>query len=385
MALGFQIIGTIGHWQVYATTRDSIYIGYLALTEVIPAITLSLIGGYLADSYNRRRIVLGGSLFALISSTILIATSGARELVSIAPLFIATAIIGVGRGVIAPASSALLGEIVAKDLYGRAAVFNSIGWHLALVLGPAMAGIIYVKSSPFVCYSLAFALTILSFIFATIIVADARPNNSRERLSVAVSEGLKFVFNTKIILGALSLDMFAVLFGGAIALLPAFSDTIYKAGAEGLGYLRAAPAFGASLMGLFLIFVPIKAHAGKILLSAVAAFGLAMIAFGLNTDFYLAMAILIFSGAVDNISVVMRSTILQTHTPDHMRGRVSAVNSIFIASSNELGALESGVAAKFMGLQPSVVFGGVMTMLVVGFVAVKIPQLRHLNFKESQK
>lgn len=385
MVLGFQIVGTIAHWQVYAATRDSIYIGYLALTEVIPAISLSLIGGYWADSYNRRRIALMGSMITLISVAILLYTSGARELKSIVPLFVATAIIGVGRGVIAPASSALLGEIVQKDFYARAAVFNSIGWHIALITGPAMGGIFYEKFSPLLCYQVAMGLSIASVIFLFLIHAPLKPQLKREKLVSAIREGLSFVFRTKIILGAISLDMFAVLFGGAVALLPAFSDLIYLTGASGLGYLRAAPAMGAALMGILLIFVPIRRHAGRVLLTAVATFGLMMIAFGLNKDFQAAIVILALSGAVDNISVVMRSTIMQTHTPDAMRGRVAAVNSIFIASSNEIGAFESGLTAKLMGLVPSVVFGGSMTILVVLTVAFLIPSLRRLSFAETQK
>ena len=385
MVLAFQIVGTIAHWQVYATTHDSIYIGYLALTEVIPAISLSLVGGYWADSYNRRRIALIGSVITLGSTLILLFTSGEKQLGSVLPLFAAVGVAGIGRGIVAPASNALLGEIVTKEYYGRAAVFNSIGWHAALITGPAMAGIFYEKFSPLFCYQISTVFMVVSGIALLFIYAPLKPNNKREKLSIAVKEGLHFVFRTKIILGAMSLDMFAVLFGGAVALLPAFSDIIYKTGASGLGYLRAAPAVGAALMGLLLIFVPIRRHAGKVLLYAVAAFGVTMIAFGLNTDFRAAIVILALSGAVDNISVVMRSTILQTHTPDGMRGRVSAVNSIFIASSNEIGAFESGFAAKMMGLVPSVVFGGTMTILVVIATAVFIPALRKLSFSDSHK
>jgi len=385
MVLGFQIVGTIAHWQVYAATRDSIYIGYLALTEVVPAISLSLIGGYWADSYNRRSIALIGSVVTMASVLILLFYSGSNQLASILPLFAAVAVSGIGRGILGPASNALLGEIVPREYYGRAAVFNSIGWHMALILGPAVAGIFYEKFSPLFCYQIATVLTVLSILSLIGIYAPLKPNNKREKLSVAVKEGLHYVFRTKIILGAMSLDMFAVLFGGAVALLPAFSDVIYKTGASGLGYLRAAPAIGAALMGIALIFLPLRAHAGKILLTAVAGFGVTMIAFGLNTDFKVAIVILALSGAVDNISVVMRSTILQTHTPDGMRGRVSAVNSIFIASSNEIGAFESGFAAKMMGLVPSVVFGGSMTILIVLLTAWLIPSLRKLSFAETQK
>ncbi len=384
MVLGFQIVGTIAHWQVYAITRDSIYIGYLALSEVIPAIAMSLIGGYWADTFNRRTIALIGTVFTISSTAVLLITASADNLREIWPLFIAVVIIGIGRGIIAPASSALLGEIVPHHYFGRAAVFNSIGWHIALITGPAFAGIVYEIYSAALCYRYAMGLTLLSGLFLLLIDAPKREKKPREKISSAISKGFAFVLNNKVILGAMSLDMFAVLFGGAIALLPAFSDQIYLKGASGLGYLRAAPALGAALMGLALVLFPIRRHAGRILLAAVAAFGLTMVLFGLNSHYYLAIVILAVSGAVDNISVVLRSTILQTHTPDAMRGRVAAVNSIFIASSNEIGAFESGFTAKYMGLVPAVVFGGSMTIVVVLVIALTLPQLRRLQFTDSQ-
>jgi len=385
MVLGFQVVATIAQWQIYAATHDSIYIGYLALCEVIPAISLSLIGGYWSDSFNRRFIAICGTLISTLSVLVLLLFAAAHELNSILPLYIAVTITGVARGLLGPSSTALLGEIVAPDLYARAAVFNSIGWHIALITGPAMAGLLFEATSPLVCYRVAFALALLSLGFLFLVHAPGRPNKKRERLSTAVGEGLKFVFRTQVVLGAMSLDMFAVLFGGAIALLPAFCDQIYLTGASGLGVLRGAPAIGAATMGLLLIFVPIRRHAGRVLLTAVATYGILMIVFGINKDFRAAILILALSGAVDNISVVMRSTILQTHTPDAMRGRVAAVNSIFIASSNEIGAFESGLAAKLMGLVPSVVFGGSMTILVVAVVAMTLPKLRNLSFAATQK
>ena len=243
----------------------------------------------------------------------------------------------------------------------------------------------YEKFSAALCYRYALGLTIASGTFLFLLKAPKREKKPREKITVAIAKGFEFLLKNKIVLGAMSLDMFAVLFGGAIALLPAFSDQIYMRGASGLGYLRAAPALGAAIMGLLLVAFPIRRHAGRILLGAVAAFGLAIIAFGLNTHYYLAIIILAFSGLVDNISVVLRSTIMQTHTPDAMRGRVAAVNSIFIASSNEIGAFESGFTAKYMGLVPAVVFGGSMTIVVVIVIAFALPELRRLQFADSQK
>lgn len=385
MVLGFQIVGTIAHWQVYAITRESIYIGYLALSEVLPAIAMSFLGGYWADTFNRRVVALIGTLFTILSTVVLLFAASAENLATIWPLFVAVVIIGIGRGIIAPASSALLGEIVPHHYFGRAAVFNSIGWHIALITGPAFAGIMYEKFSAALCYRYALGLTIASGTFLFLLKAPKREKKPREKITVAIAKGFEFLFKNKIVLGAMSLDMFAVLFGGAIALLPAFSDQIYMRGASGLGYLRAAPALGAAIMGLLLVAFPIRRHAGRILLGAVAAFGLAIIAFGLNTHYYLAIIILAFSGLVDNISVVLRSTIMQTHTPDAMRGRVAAVNSIFIASSNEIGAFESGFTAKYMGLVPAVLFGGSMTIVVVIVIALALPELRRLQFTDSQK
>lgn len=385
LVLGFQIVGTIAHWQVYAITRDSIYIGYLALAEVIPAIAMSLLGGYWADSFNRRVVALIGTVFTISSTLVLLVAASSDNLTNIWPLFVAVVIIGIGRGIIAPASSALLGEIVPHHFYGRAAVFNSIGWHIALITGPAFAGLMYEKYSAALCYRFAMGFTVASGIFLFLLRAPKREKKPREKILSAISKGFHFVLKNKVVLGAMSLDMFAVLFGGAIALLPAFSDQIYMRGASGLGYLRAAPALGAAIMGLMLVGYPIRRHAGKILLTAVATFGLAMITFGLNTHYYLAIIILALSGAVDNISVVLRSTIIQTHTPDAMRGRVAAVNSIFIASSNEIGAFESGFTARYMGLVPAVVFGGGMTIAVVVVIALALPQLRQLQFTDSQK
>ncbi|MBV6494437.1 MAG: hypothetical protein LDLANPLL_02470 [Turneriella sp.] len=385
MVLTFQIVGTIAQWQVYAATHDSLYIGFLALTEVIPAILMNLVGGYAADSFNRRSMALIGSFFASASVIILVSTSGSHTLTSIVPLFIATAINGIGRGIMAPASTALLGEIVNERYYARAAVFNSIAWQTSVIAGPALAGIIYEKISPLLCYQIALGLSTVSTLFYFSIHPPKKPRVVREPFSVAMREGFHFLWNTKIILGSISLDMFAVLFGGAVALLPAFSDQIYLMGASGLGLLRSSPAIGAAIMGILLIFLPIRRGAGKILLLSVTLFGISMIAFGLNTSFYAALGILVFSGAVDNVSVVMRSTILQTHTTDKIRGRIAAINSIFIASSNEIGAFESGLTARYMGLVPSVVFGGCMTVLVVLFIAWRIPSLRRLSFAGVQK
>jgi MFS family permease len=235
-------------------------------------------------------------------------------------------------------------------------------------------------------YGIACAFLFISFVLLVLI--KDRPIAAptvKETLKESLMTGIRFVFQNEVILGALSLDLFAVFFGGAVALLPFFSDKILHVGPQGLGLLRAAPAIGAVLMAVVLAYWPQNKNAGRNLLVCVAGFGLCMVLFAISTNFILSMALLILSGMFDNVSVVIRGTILQVMTPDHMRGRVSSVNSIFIGSSNEIGALESGIAAKLMGIIPSVIFGGIMTMVVVGVTTKKAPELRTLDISELQK
>ncbi len=266
-----------------------------------------------------------------------------------------------------------------RELYANAATWNTTVWHTASVIGPAIAGLICA-----IGFSTAYALDVL-FIFISVIslsfvTSKPLPKKKKiESLKDSLSVGIKFVFGNQLILGALSLDLFAVLFGGAVAMLPAFADKILHVGSLELGFLRAAPAVGAVLMALIIAYKPPTKNAGRNLLLSVAAFGIATILFGISTNFYWAFFFLFLTGAFDNVSVVIRHTILQLSTPDEMRGRVSAVNSIFIGSSNEIGGFESGVAARAIGLKPSIVFGGIMTILIVGLTAKIAPKLRKLN------
>jgi MFS family permease len=266
-----------------------------------------------------------------------------------------------------PSSLALMAQIVPRSLYANSSTWNSVLWHVGAVTGPAIGGLVYGFKGVEAAYAgvIFFALVALLLLIPIKkkpIVKSLLVESLKERLF----SGLRFVFKNQIMLGALSLDMFAVLFGGAVAMLPVFANEILHVGPEGLGVLRAAPALGAITMSLFLAYHPPLKNAGKALVFAVTGFGVCMILFALSTNFYLSMAFLILSGMFDNISVVIRATIVQLMTPDEMRGRVASVNSIFIGSSNEIGSFESGLAASLMGLVPSVIFGGVMTLIVVG-------------------
>jgi hypothetical protein len=247
--------------------------------------------------------------------------------------------------------------------------------------GPALGGLVYGFWGIVPAYCIVFGLFLLSFVLILNVrrYKPAMVSSNTEGIFARIHEGFRFVFNNQVLLGAFSLDMFAVLFGGAVAMLPVFASEILKTGPEGLGVLRSCPAIGAIVMSVYLTFRPPLRNSGRHLLLAVLGFGLCMIGFALSTNFYLSGFLLILSGAFDNVSVVVRSSVLQLFTPDEMRGRVAAVNSIFIGSSNELGAFESGLAAKYMGLIPSVIFGGVMTLLVVTVAAKKAPKLRNLS------
>jgi MFS family permease len=289
---------------------------------------------------------------------------------------------GVARAFIAPSYSTLFALILPREEYAKASGIGSAIFQTGLVIGPAVGGLLIGFASKSAAYAVTTALC-MGAALAMFSISIQEPEKT-ESLPVfnSIAEGLRFVFSNQIVLGALSLDMFAVLFGGAVAMLPAFIQDIYHLGPEGLGILRAAPAIGAIFTGLWLTRHPINLHAGRWLLWAVAGFGVCIMGFAITTYFWVAAVLLLLSGVFDGISVVMRTTILQLATPDAMRGRVSAINGIFIGSSNELGAFESGVAARLMGLVPSVLFGGFMTLSVVGITAKLAPKLRNLELQQ---
>jgi len=373
-------------WQVYELTHSVLWLGFIGLVEVIPQITVSFFAGHFIDLWNRKRIIFYTTLILIFGSVILLVYSADSAYFSqrfgAYPIFITIFLSGLSRGILSPSQVALLGQLVPRHLYANAATWNSANWQIAAVLGPAIGGLVYGFAGIIPAYVLVFVLLVVSLAMLLFLKAGMHEISDREEgIMPRIRSGIRFVFETPELLGAFALDMFAVLFGGAVAMLPVFASDILHVGPQGLGFLRACPAMGAILMAGVLMFHPPVRRTGKILFFAVIGFGITMIGFALSTSFVFSSVLLILSGAFDNISVVIRGTILQLFTPEDMRGRVASVNSIFIGSSNELGAFESGVAAKLMGLVPSVVFGGVMTLVVV-FITIRLNKpLRKLSLR----
>ena len=383
IVLAYQIIATVVGWHIYELTHDPLSLGLVGLAEVIPYFCCALFAGYAVDHHSRRLFGVFACLMLLLNALTLAAV-GAGWSVGNPSLWIygSIAITGVARAFISPSYSALFALILPRHQYARASGIGSSVFQFGLVIGPALGGILVSWSSKSVAYCVAAGFCFCAALALLSLRVKEPPPAVNAPILTSIAEGLRFVFSNQIVFGAQSLDMFAVLFGGAVAMLPAFIHDIYHYGPEGLGVLRAAPAVGAVLTGLFLTRHPISLHAGRWLLGAVAGFGCCMIAFALSTNFWFAGLLLILSGVCDGVSVVLRSTILQLATPDSMRGRVSAINGIFIGSSNELGAFESGMAAHFMGLVPSVIFGGAMTLVVVAATAKLAPKLRQLQLHQ---
>jgi len=382
--IAFQMQSIIVGWQMYQLTRDPLALGLIGLAEAIPFILVALYAGHAADLYNRKGIMILFS-FVFLTGTVLlymISFGSVREFLSfgVGPIYIVVALTGIARAFIYPAAIAMMAQLVPRHLYTNSSTWNSTIWHIAAITGPALGGLIYGFFGVKVAYLSVMGFVGLALFMLLIVKNRPNPENiASETLLHRLSSGLKFVFRNQILLGTMSLDMFAVLFGGAVAMLPVFAAEVLHTGPQGLGFLRAAPMAGAVIMSLVLAYRPPMKHAGKWLFAGVTGFGLSMIFFALSTNFYLSMLLLMFSGMFDNVSVIIRSTAMQLLTPDDMRGRVASVNSIFIGSSNEIGSFESGVAAKLMGLIPSVIFGGTMTLLTVGIIARLTPGLRKLN------
>lgn len=377
-------------WQVYSLTKNPLSLGIIGLMEVIPAISMALFAGHIVDQKEKKGLLFKCILgFSVISFGLFLLTwppvvSDVSIQTILYSIYFLVFLGGLVRAFLGPTIFSLLALIVPKKEYANAATWSSSVWQISSVLGPAVAGfsITWIGVHWSMCFVLAcsiFALIALSQI-ATKPILNPKIG---EPIMDSLKEGVKFVFNNKTILGALSLDMIAVLFGGAVALLPVFAQDILKVGPEGFGVLRAAPAVGSFLILIVSAYIPFNKNAGMKLLSAIFAFGICIIVFGLSSVFWLSVAALFLSGIFDGISVVIRQTILQLKTPDHMRGRVSAVNSIFVGSSNELGAFESGLTAKLMGTVTAVVFGGSMTLLTVFITGVVSPTFRKLDLQKD--
>lgn len=377
-------------WQVYSMTKDPLSLGIIGLMEVIPAVSTALFAGHIVDQKEKRNLlvkcILGFSvisfgLFILSLPSVLAQTETQNLLYGI---YFLVFLGGIVRAFLGPTIFSLIALIVPKKIYPNAATWSSTTWQMASVLGPALAGFSISLIGVHWSMCLIFGFSVLALIFLFQIAKKPIMNPKiGEPVFQSLKEGLKFVFGSKAVFGALTLDMIAVLFGGAVALLPIYAQDILHVGAEGFGILRAAPAVGAALMMFGSTRFPLHRNAGKKLLLAVFGFGICIIVFGLSTSFWLSVVALFLSGGVDGVSMIIRQTILQLKTPDHMRGRVASVNSMFVGSSNELGAFESGATAKLMGTVTAVVFGGTMTLLTVGITAFVSPTFRNLDLQKD--
>lgn len=377
-------------WQVYSITKDPLSLGIIGLMEVIPAISMALFAGHIVDQKEKKGLLIKCILaFSVISFGLFLLTwpavvSDFSTKTILYSIYFLVFLGGLVRAFLGPTIFSLLSLLVPKKVYPNAATWSSSVWQIASVVGPAVAGFSITLIGVHWSLCSVFACSIFALLALSQIEKKPILNPKiGEPVMQSLTEGIKFVFNNKTVLGAITLDMVAVLFGGAIALLPIFAQDILKVGPEGFGFLRAAPAVGAFLTMIITAYVPLSKNAGLKLLAAIFAFGICIIVFGLSTIFWVSLIVLFFSGVFDGISVVIRQTILQLKTPDHMRGRVSAVNSMFVGSSNELGAFESGLTAKLMGTVTAVVFGGSMTLLVVLTTGIISPSFRKLDLRKD--
>ena len=379
--LAQQIQAVVVGWQIYALTHDPLALGLIGLSEALPFIGVALYAGHVADRVDRRRIaVLSLAVLLVCAATLFALSFRLTRGSAVWPIYVVIALSGVARSFMTPSRSALAAELVPRELYPRASAWRSAAWQLAAVVGPAMGGLLYGFGSARLAYGVAAGLHFVGLVCLAQVRRTVAPLvRGTDSVWDSLGIGIRFVLHQPVVLGAMALDMFSVLFGGAVALLPIFASEILHVGPEGLGIMQAAPAAGAVAMSLILTHRPPMKRAGRALFIAVAGFGLTIIGFGLSRSFVLSVALLAASGLFDMVSVVIRSTLLQVFTPTHLLGRVSAVNSIFIGSSNEIGAFESGVAAKLLGAVPAVVFGGAMTLLVVTVTAWRVAPLRKLR------
>ena len=380
LTLGTMIQATVVAWQVYAITKDPLSLGLVGLAEAIPFIGAALYAGHIADRHDRKRLsLLAIAVQTLAAAGLLVYTLRPEILSGVWPIYALVFLSGVSRSFLQPARTALGAELVPRETYANAVAWRSSIWQFGAVAGPALGGLIYGFGGAVEAYATEGVLCLIGLVLFTLIDYQHRPRPAREgSIGENLTIGIRFLLKQPELLGAQLLDLFSVLFGGAPALLPIFTSEILRVGPEGLGVLRAAPAVGAVLMSVVLAHRSPR-RAGRRLLLCVAGFGLCWICFALSRSFWLSLALLAVSGMLDQVSVVIRSTLLTLRTPEHLLGRVSAVNQIFIGSSNEIGSFESGVAARLLGTVNSVIFGGLMTLGVVGVTAWKIPALRELD------
>jgi len=381
--LSYQIVAVTVGWQIYEITRDPWMLGLVGLAEVLPYFCVAPFAGHLVDHLPRRRVGIWTSLGLALTPLLLIAiTLSWRPAHGAWPIYAAIMLTGAVRAFLMPTYNAIFANVLPRHHYVRGASLGSIVLQSGMVIGPAIGGFVVGFRGVEAAYGLAVLVALLATTAMARLHFTQPPPTRFTPVLRSIGEGARFVFGHQLLLAALALDMFAVMFGGAISLAPAFIREILDYGPEGLGILRGAPALGAVATGLWLARSPLKQGEGRVLLYAVAGFGLCMIGFGLSTFFWLSAFFLLLSGICDGVSVVLRSTIMQLSTPDAMRGRVASINGLFIGSSNEIGAFYAGSMARLLGLVPAVVLGGFVTTGVVATTAWRAPKLRRLNLKE---
>jgi MFS family permease len=386
----YQMQAVIIGFYIYHLTKSAFALGLVGLCEAIPAVGIALYGGYIADKSEKRKMLLLIFVGVLISSFVmfLVTMKNAGNYINaswVVPIiYVMIFANGVARAFYGPATFVIYTQSVPKEIYPNASTWSSSSWQIASILGPAAGGLIY----GFFGITVTFGVILFFLLVSLVLIYLLRPYPPiyvpKESIWKSLSEGIHFVFNNKMMIGAMSLDLFSVFFGGAVALLPVFANEILKVGAEGLGIMRATTSLGAVLTMLAMARFSPMGRPWRNLLIAVTGFGLSIICFGLSRSFYLSLIFLFTEGAFDSISVIIRGTIMQLLTPDHMRGRVSAVNSMFIGSSNEIGAFESGTAARLLGTVPAVIFGGSMTLLIVTITYLKTKKLIPLSLNQIQ-
>ena len=375
--VAMQMVNVAIGWQVYQITHSVTDLGLVGLAQFAPFVVLILIAGQAADRYSRVRITQYCYALQFISCALLLLFTS-QATTTVWPIFAILALNGTARAFSMPAGQAVVMNLVPTEQFGNATALSSSGFHVAVIAGPMLGGLLYILG-PHAVYLVSSLLLLLS-IGLMAQVGVTRQQSTREPATLrTVLEGLRFVWSRPAVLGAISLDLFAVLFGGAVALLPVYANDILHVGPIGLGLLRSAPALGAAMTAIVLAFTPIKRHAGRWMFGGVALFGVATIVFGLSTSVVLSVIMLALTGAGDMISVYIRHILVQLETPDAIRGRVSAVNSVFIGASNELGEFESGITAGWFGPLPAVVVGGVATLVVTGLWMVGFPVLRKVE------
>lgn len=385
--MGLRMMGTLVGWWIYNLTNDPLAIGLIGLAEVIPALSLALYAGHVIDTSEKRKLILRGAFLYLLAAIILLSLSTSFTAAKLSNHWIAICIYavifctGIIRAFIGPAFGVLVSYIVPREMLQNATSWNQACWLGASVMGHAIGGLL-IAAIDIKGTLLVLTLLILCSLLVLFLLKPKPPFavSGEKRTWESVKDGLRFVFKTKEVLGALSLDLFAVLFGGAVAMVPVYARDILHVGPQGFGWLNAATDMGSICMVIMLTFFPLRKQQGRKLLFAVAGFGTCIIVFALSKSFLISFLALLISGMVDGISVVIRGTIIQLKTPDAMRGRVMSVNSMFINSSNELGQFESGMAAKILGVVPSVVFGGCMTIAVVVATWFKAPALKKMEY-----